>query len=942
MARKRSLFSIAVQSFLIAGALLSGSLLLSGMTPEVTSRLDAIRRDAATAYDAGRYEAAIEHLEQWLELTEQPHERVQVLLNLAAAYLEVGNWAAAEGAIAQAEQILVANPQLALWAALQEAEGKLQFSLGQYAEAFRAWERAAEGFGQTGHVESSQRSQLNQARALQALGQTRSAFQVLQRLYLQVAAQPDTALKARIYKEFAIVGQVLGRFPTELKIPASVTDNRIDYLAQALTLLEAAEQIAQNLNASQLQAGIQLELGNLERATYHWAKNSHERFYRPITEPERQKTYINTALRYYQTAAESDSLGSTQAELNALALTVEVLQSNLAETVDKPTDMAGEAASLLTKLKQAPLSWERLQSQINLAHQLTQYYKDTNELETQAGFIQALLLETLQTSNLTFERQNLCQVNFAQSNESLVTAYSLLYLGELYEYQGQMGQAQACTEEALWIAESLQEKRLEYQIQWQLGRILARSPKTQEQAVVMYESTIDTLDKIRADLVSLEQSEFRFSFRDEIEPVYRELIDLLITSGDRVTLKQGEKSVIADPSSALNKAADTLEALQVATIEDYLRCNLQADSPIPIEGSATVAENNNTAFIYPIFTKDRVEIIVRHPQTGTVIKRSSQEITANELNTKLTDFRDAIKQRREPKGRDKLIFIEVYDLLVTPVESDLQKIAPDTLVFGLDRFFQNIPVAALHDGDQYLIRNYAVTINLGLPLYNNSTLPKLEDLQILAAGTTAGFDKNSSNSRLRNSSLPNVAKELASIQEIFTEQAPADVVQILEEEAFSNKNLQNSVVEQPFSIVHLATHGEFGSNPRETFIWTHEGRVDLNGMAQLLQQRSASRPEAIQLLVLSACRTAEGDRRAALGLAGIAVQTGARSAIASLQKVGDSSTEMLMTEFYRQLATGQSSRAEALRQAQLAMLEQPDDLRKPNSWAMFILIGDWR
>ncbi len=107
----------------------------------------------------------------------------------------------------------------------------------------------------------------------------------------------------------------------------------------------------------------------------------------------------------------------------------------------------------------------------------------------------------------------------------------------------------------------------------------------------------------------------------------------------------------------------------------------------------------------------------------------------------------------------------------------------------------------------------------------------------------------------------------------------------------------------------------------------------------MLKSREQKRTQPIELLVLSACETASGDNRAALGLAGVALSAGARSTLASLWQIGDNSTASFIDEFYRQLMTGKTT-AEALREAQVKMLATPE-YSLPMYWAPYVLVGNW-
>ncbi len=189
------------------------------------------------------------------------------------------------------------------------------------------------------------------------------------------------------------------------------------------------------------------------------------------------------------------------------------------------------------------------------------------------------------------------------------------------------------------------------------------------------------------------------------------------------------------------------------------------------------------------------------------------------------------------------------------------------------------------------------------------------------------------------SALPGVARELDEIGSHL----PA---QVILNQAFTADALKQEIQKSSFPVVHLATHGQFSSNPEETFILTYDQKVNVTELQEILRSRETGRwgvtreIPPIELLVFSACQTATGDKRAALGLAGVAVRSGARSTLATLWSVKDESTSQLMADFYREFSLGQMNKAEALRRAQVALLQQPQ-YQHPFYWAPFILVGNW-
>jgi CHAT domain-containing protein len=267
---------------------------------------------------------------------------------------------------------------------------------------------------------------------------------------------------------------------------------------------------------------------------------------------------------------------------------------------------------------------------------------------------------------------------------------------------------------------------------------------------------------------------------------------------------------------------------------------------------------------------------------------------------------------------------QVYDWLIRPVEAELAATGIKTLVFVPDGAIRNIPLSALYDGKQYLIQKYSVAIAPGLQLVDPQPL-KRQKLQVLAFGLTKA--------RQDFPPLPNVQGELERIKaEVESE--------VVFNESFTNSNFKDAIKRYPFPVVHLATHGEFSSEATNTFVLTWDDRVTAQDFTNLLGIEQGNRTRPIELLVLSACQTAEGDERAALGLAGVAVRAGARSTLASLWFVSDEATSLLMTEFYRELSNTQETKAEVLRRAQAAVL-QNEQFSHPYFWSAFILVGNW-
>ncbi len=245
---------------------------------------------------------------------------------------------------------------------------------------------------------------------------------------------------------------------------------------------------------------------------------------------------------------------------------------------------------------------------------------------------------------------------------------------------------------------------------------------------------------------------------------------------------------------------------------------------------------------------------------------------------------------------------------------------------------RSIPLSALYDGKQYLLEKYSLTIVPSLQLIQTK-FPASYKLDVIAAGL--------SEARHGFYELPEVEQELENIQQT------ANIKVLLLNESFQKNNFSAKIKNSPSSVIHLATHGQFSSDADNNLILAWDGPINIYELDQILRaQQEKNQP--IELLILSGCETAKGDKRVALGLAGMAIKAGARSTIASLWQVSDRSTRLLMTKFYEELNRTQGgssnpiNKAEALRRAQQAVKEYPEaDFSHPFYWSAFILVGNW-
>jgi len=284
--------------------------------------------------------------------------------------------------------------------------------------------------------------------------------------------------------------------------------------------------------------------------------------------------------------------------------------------------------------------------------------------------------------------------------------------------------------------------------------------------------------------------------------------------------------------------------------------------------------------------------------------------------------------RRNLETRTTYAYLEqaqkLYDWLIRPTLGLLETNHISTLVIVSDGALRTIPFAALHDGKRFLIQDFDVAVVPGLSLVEPKPLVR-GNAHLLLNGLSKGVQGFAP--------LDNVTNELHSIDQSYSSET-------LLNERFTLAELERKLRDEQFSIVHIASHGQFNRDVHKTFVLTYDKKLTLNDLEVLIRP-SQYRGQPVELLVLSACQTASGDDRAALGLAGIAIKAGARSALASLWFVNDQSTSALITEFYNQLHTSPGiSKAQALRAAQIKLLSDRR-YRHPCYWSPYLIIGNW-
>ncbi|MEI7839314.1 MAG: CHAT domain-containing protein [Methylococcaceae bacterium] len=540
-------------------------------------------------------------------------------------------------------------------------------------------------------------------------------------------------------------------------------------------------------------------------------------------------------------------------------------------------------------------------------------------------------------------------------NQPRLTAEAAGQLAQLYEEQHRFNESLVLNSHAIDAAKEVDAHDLLLELEWRQGR-LHRVLQQLPDATTAYQHAVEHIEAIRQD-IPVEYHNGRSSFREILEPVYLGLADLLLLQASQ---RSGETK-----NDLLRHARATVELIKQSELEEFLggRCSVHSNKNALLE-----AVEPTTAIIYPILLSDRLEILV---SSGNEIRQYTQPIRAETVQTLAKKLAHSL---RTSKYDAKKISKQLYELLILPVEPWLHEQNIKTLVMVPDGVLRLIPPAVLYDGEHYLIENYALATSPGLTLLESAPLQQHGIKALLVGMSEPGSvidnlppaflqsmtgnrggenpdDMSETEMKSRQLELERMIKEPVFRQQLKEKLSlPGVAVEIknlqkevpnttLMNEAFTVEGFKHQAVQEPYSVVHIASHGVFGKTAESSFVMAYDGVINMDALEQLLKSEKFAK-QPVELLTLSACQTAEGDDRAPLGLSGIALKAKVRSVLGTLWPVSDDAASLLMAEFYKALLQPGTSKVQALRQAQIVLLKQKD-LENPFYWSPFILAGSW-
>lgn len=797
-------------------------------------------------------------------------------------------------------------------------QGHQQLAQGYPAAAITSWRQAQRLYEQLQDSEGKAGSLINQSLAYQNLGQYPHACKTLAQP-LHFEEEICTALLQLPPSGVELKDRLLQSLSQQFS-PVQVLGlrNLGDVLRQMNQLETAQAVLERGLTAADAlrldDHGLRLSLAHTHQALYKQAQND---WWGSQQEPQLGVALqeAQTALKLYESvnhAGVSPALATT-AQLQQLALLLDLKHWTGAATPFQSPDLIALEQQLPAQI--APLAQNLLKP--NLA--------SLGAVETiKAHLILADIFQKIgQAPKLTPLPNSPAQpvvqfaLDHAQSayrssqqlgNWRLESAAAGL-LGDLSRQQQRESVSRQFYKVALSRAQAAEAPDLAYQWQQRLGD-LDEQQGNRVAAKAYYQAAVGSLNQVRQSLYA-SNPDFQFSFWEQVEPIYQHYMSLLLDAP------------ASDRNEVLKDVIETNRQLRLAELENYLRCS-QLDV-LPIEDISLTESRAGAAFISILDLGNRYEVIVQSPD-GTLHRHTPDaEVVRMTAEKLLTDLYD-----KNATGIPEPVLLPKAQVLYQQLLAPLKRYLPrsGTLVFTLDSSLQQIPMDLLHDGSSYLFEKYGIALTLNAQLRPSKSLPARR-LEVLLAGvseTAPSFESPRSPQGLQP--LPKVVTEIKAIESLAT----AD--QTLLNEAFTRERLHSALKSRQYPIIHISTHGRFSSDPSQTMILAWDQPLDLTQFRAVLQQ---SDPAAIELLTLSACQTAEGDKRSVLGLAGVAVQAGARSTLASLWLVEQDSTALLMKAFYQNLKAGMEQ-PEALRQAKLVVRQDPR-YTSPFYWSSFILLG---
>ncbi len=483
-------------------------------------------------------------------------------------------------------------------------------------------------------------------------------------------------------------------------------------------------------------------------------------------------------------------------------------------------------------------------------------------------------------------------------DNAVIETYSLGYLAELHEAAGEHDEGLRLARLAALVAQEHRSNEALFRWQWLVGRLAKKLDRT-ETAGMSFENAKTTLSEIQRDVIFSPGNTLSVeTFSDSMGTFYLDYADLLIAD-DR-----------------LHEAREIVELVKLAEMENYVKdpcARLAAGAEIELDHIT-----DNAAVVYYVPLADRLEILVS-TRSG-ISRRTVDTCRRDDLRRDALAYRQAIWNRGVHEYRNQT---DLHETLIAPLKQELDGQGVTTLVIVPFGFLNGLPYAALYDGEQFLIEQYAVAYAPGLRLTPSDTASRTA-LNALLCGISRSD---------AHGDLPAVPSSLEAIRAL-----PGLHGTVLLDEAFSEPAFREAMLHGDHNVLHIESHADFNSWQDCYLVQANDQPLSIDRFETILSAGKYRGP-ALELVSLAACKSASGDERRFLGLTGIALKSGARSALGSLWQLEDTVAKSFLLPFYETLANAPgATKAEAVQKAQLAIMQTH---RHPFYWAPLVLVGNW-
>lgn len=490
-------------------------------------------------------------------------------------------------------------------------------------------------------------------------------------------------------------------------------------------------------------------------------------------------------------------------------------------------------------------------------------------------------------------------LKFSRSlNNSYLKTHTLFDLGYFAHKQGDLKSALDYAKLAQLSAQSVFDYNGLFRAQRLAGRIY-RQTNRKTLAIDSYRDAIASIDIVTRNINFTNKRQI-INLSEEIEPIYRETLELLL----------GDSSTNSD---VLNEALLIFEKIRLAQLSKYF-----GDDCFRVrkDRSYVSSKDKHAATISSIILENRTHFILQFDD-GRLF-HSKANLTKTELVKQADQWKEKLLNRATNEYRENSTLF--YDLIIEPFEAKLEARNIEILVFIHDGILRNLPMSALYDREQFLAQKWASVSSIGLKF--TSISPKIRNRKAIAFGLQGNIPGWNS--------LYNVASEIQNVRDLVGGK------EFLNDE-FTIDNLYRQLGKKEYSVLHFATHGYFGGTVETSFLLAYKEKISALKLEDILN-KSKKIPS---LLVLSACETALSSDRSLLGLGGIIARSGVESTLGTFWQVQDDEQSEMVEAFYRHWQNSKYNKATAIQQVQIEEIEKFVNAH-PNKWAALNLIGDYR